>query len=108
MPNLCLFAEISDTAIVGIVFGCLSVAGAALGSYLATRISLASLTAEVTALRDWLEKVSDGDTKCVGIINSRLEQHAEKLHDHSGRLGQLELEHAAYHGIGKKRSCDNE
>lgn len=102
-----LIAEISDSAIVGIVFGSLSVAGAALGSYLATRVSLASLTTEVNALRGWLEKVADGDTKCVGQINTRLDNHGDMLHDHSTRLSFLEKECAAQHG-GTFRKNNNE
>ena len=101
-----LLAEISDSAIVGIVFGSLSVAGAALGSYLATRISLAALTAEVNALRGWLEKVSDGDTKCVGQINTRLDNYGDMLHDHSNRLSFIEREHAGNHHT--RKGCNDE
>ncbi len=102
-----LFAEITDSAIVGIVFGSLSVAGAALGSYLATRISLASLTTEVASLRAWLEKVSDGDTRCVGEMNTKLDNHENALHDHNLRLSFLEREHAGYHGTDGRKGCSN-
>ena len=69
----------SDTAIVELTLGVagilVTIISAAIGSYIATRSSINDLKTELSALatqlagfRDWLEKVSDGDTASVAEI----------------------------------------
>jgi hypothetical protein len=82
-----------DQTVVEIVFGCLTVLGAAGGSYLATRITLATLMARVDSLDKWVRDVADGKTEVHGKLSTRVENHAELIHEHSLRLAQLEREH---------------
>jgi hypothetical protein len=91
----------SDTAIVELVIGIvtllLTAAGGAIGSYVATRNSISelktefgSLAAQLAAFRDWLEKVADGDTASVSEIRTKLGSHEKRLDNHDERIGGLE------------------
>src|SRR5271157_897909 len=89
-------AQLSDNAIMSIVFGTLTVLGAAGSSYLATRILLATLVAKVDSLSAWLEKVSEGKTERMGRVETRLDRHDTELSSHHQRITHIELEHARF------------
>ena len=91
-----LFCQLDTGAVeaIGIV---VTVGGATLGSYVAVRVGLASLAAEVANLSKWLTKVADGDTKTIGTIQATLADHGRDRRL-GKRLGHLELEHAARMG----------
>jgi hypothetical protein len=91
----------SDTAIVELTLGVagilVTIISAAIGSYIATRSSINDLKTELSALatqlagfRDWLEKVSDGDTASVAEIRANLSVHEKRLDGHDERIGGLE------------------
>ena len=90
-----LLAELSDNAIVGIIFGVLSVVGAAAGSYGAMKWGLATLTAKVDGMNEWLKKVAAGDRKVDGEMQTTLDEHGRMLAKHDERISHLEIEHAA-------------
>ncbi len=90
-----LYAQLSDNAVIGIVFGSLSVVGAAAGSYGAMKWGLATLTAKVDGLNEWLRQVAAGDRKVDGIMQTAIGEHGRTLENHDRRLSHLELEHAA-------------
>jgi hypothetical protein len=94
-----LLAQMSDTAIVEIVFGVLTVVGAAGGSWGAVKWSMAALTTEVAGLKMRLDAVADGDTKPIGKIEVRLDGHDTTLVNHDRRLSALELHCATRSGL---------
>ncbi len=91
---------LSDNAIVSIVFGTLGVLASAGASYGAVKWSLAALTTKLADIEQWLQKVADGDTRKIGEIETRLDQHDAEIEDHRLRLTNLEIEHAKFTGRG--------
>ena len=98
-----LLAQLSDGAIVELIFGCLTVMGAAGGSYLATRITLAQLVAEVSSLKAWIKTIADGERNIDGKIETRLNTHDETIEEHHRRISYLELEHARFKPFCEER-----
>ena len=76
-----LFAELDSISVITIIFGVLTIGGAAGGSYLATRIALAQLTADVAGLREWVRKIDGGETRVMGRFETRLDTIEEEIGD---------------------------
>ena len=109
-----LFAAI-DAGIVELVIGgagiVLTIAGAALGAYVATvktngalKTDIVKLTAELCGVREWLSKVAAGDTAVNADHKAQLIQHEKRLDNQDHRLSTLEIEHAEQMGKGGCRA----
>ena len=63
-----LFAQLTADGFASLVVGAATVLGAAAASYGAVRAGMATLTAEVRAMHEWLRKVDRGDTAHVAAM----------------------------------------
>ena len=85
-----LLSDLDPSSVITIIFGSLTILGAAGGSYLATRIAIAQLSAEVISLKEWVKKVDSGDTKALGKIETRLDTVEEEVGDIKSTLRHCE------------------
>jgi hypothetical protein len=93
-----LFAEMDSTAIATWAGVIITILGASGGSFLASRIVLATLCAKVESLVGEVAKISSGDTGIMGVMRTKIDQHGNEIQELFGRVRTLETEHARNHG----------
>jgi hypothetical protein len=93
-----LIADLDPTAVATWAGILVTIAGASGGSFLASRIVLATLCAKVESLVSEVAKIASGDTGMMGIMRTKIDQHGNEIQDIFGRLRRLEEEHARNHG----------
>jgi hypothetical protein len=92
-----LIAELSPEVYAtwaGIV---VTICGATGGSFLASRIVLATLCAKVEALAGEVSKIASGDTGIMGVLRTKVDQHGNEIQEIFGRLRKVEDDHARNH-----------
>lgn len=97
-----MFAQMDPTATATWAGILVTIIGCAVGSYVAVRIGLASLSIEVKSLRSFVEAIARGDTGLMGELRQKVDSHSVKIAELDSRVSRVQgqvLQMRTEHGI---------